>query len=400
MMNDTIYSELFVQSERLKNEVKNLPKRRFLYEDLTKKTNVMCGVYGLRGTGKTTLLLQIAKNKENSLYINAENLAFVGSSIKEAVEFAVKKGMEYFFIDEVHAIPEWPMELKLLYDSGIKDIYFSGSSTIKIQEKAADLSRRAVLFHLPPLSFREFVDLYLDKKIDKVLFDDLLDFNTRKKIIAALAPYERYFEEYMKFGSFPFYFSQKDDAYQMYKNIIEKMVRFDLASVAKIDANYIESIYKVLGLFALTGPNEISKNFISKTIKRNAYTVDTILKGLCDVGMLNPVMPFKKGASVLRKEPKYLLSPPLRLTLGLSYGATYEQIVGGIREDIFILNTLNFNPRYIKTDRESKTPDYIINGISFELGAHRFKHETDYYVKDKLIIDEKIIPLPLFCLFY
>lgn len=400
MINDAIYSELFAESEKLKNDAKALPKKRFLYEELAKRTGVMCGIYGLRGTGKTTLLLQLSNSKPNSLYINAENLAFRASGIRETVEFAAKKGIMHFFIDEVHAMPDWPIQLKLLYDLGIREIYFSGSSAIKIQEKAADLSRRALLLHLPPLSFREFLGLSLNVKLDRVLLEDVLDFGRRKEIITSIAPYAGYFQEYMKFGSFPFYLSQKENAYSLYTNIIEKMVRVDLAGVSRVDANYIETVYKAMGVLTLSGPNEVSRNSLSNAVGRNAYTVETILRGLCDVGMLNPVKPFKKGVALLRKEPKYLMSPPLRLTMGMSYGATYEQLVGAIREDIFVSNAMALNPRYIKTDRESKTPGYMLGEKSFELGAHRYKHGTDYYVKDQLIIEENVIPLPLFCLFY
>lgn len=400
MINDGIYSELFVESEKLKNNAKQFSKKRFLYGELIRKTKVMCGIYGLRGTGKTTLLLQLANNVTDSLYLNAENLAFKTVGILETVEFAVKKGMKCFFIDEVHVLPDWPVQLKLLYDSGITGIYFSGSSTIKIQEKAADLSRRAILFHLPPLSFREFLDLTLNIKIEKVSLEEVLDYRKRKEIIASIAPYADYFQEYMKFGSFPFYFSQKENAYELYKNIIQKMIRVDLAGVSKIDANYIDTVYKAIWVLTLSGPNEVNKNSLSKVLGRNSYTIETILAGLCEVGILNPVKPFKKGAVLLRKEPKYLISPPLRLTMGMNYGSTYEQLVGGIREDIFVANTQMYDPRYIKTERESKTPDYMLQKKSFELGTHKYKHGTDYYVKDQLIIEENVVPLHLFCLFY
>jgi len=62
--------------EKLKNakrlslfkENQKLPKyRRFLYSDIFNTTSKIVGIYGSRGVGKTTLMLQILKNIEHNL---------------------------------------------------------------------------------------------------------------------------------------------------------------------------------------------------------------------------------------------------------------------------------------------------------------------------------------------
>lgn len=398
MMNDTIFAELFSESEKRKRDIQQYPKKRPLYFELREKKNSHIGIYGLRGTGKTTILLQLAADREDSIYVSMENLVFKGASLIEFVEFADKKGFRSFFIDEIHTHLNWARELKLLYDGGIKNVFFSGSSSLKIQEQAADLSRRALLFGLSPLSFREFLGMNLNVEIEKPSFVELLDFGRRKELITSIAPHISHFDEYMRFGSFPTYMDQKADAYSIYKRMIDKIVRVDMAAISKIDVTYIESVYKIINTIAISNPNEMTLSSLSKQINKNAYVAQEIIRNLTEIGFVNSIRPYKKGGSIVRKEQKMLLSPPFRLTLAKSLGFGFEHVIGGIREDFFVMATSQNNPFYVKTDRERKTPDFAINGMTFELGPHKYKHGTDFYVKDQLIIQENVIPLPLFCL--
>lgn len=399
-MNDEMFATLLQESERLKAEAQQLNKRRFLFQELSKKRSLILGIYGLRGTGKTTLLLQLAAEQPESVYVNAEKLVFRSSSISEFVEFAKTKKFSSFYIDEIHTSPNWAQEIKLLYDFGITNIIFSGSSSILIQESAADLSRRALLFYLPPLSFREFLDFVADAKLEKAEISSILDFDKRKKLISAIAPYASHFSEYMRYGSFPFYFAQKADAPALYERITEKIVRTDLSSLERIDSNYISSVYKIINTLVISNPSEITYNALAKQTSRKIYLVEKIISDLSDLGLLHAIMPFKRGASMVRKEKKFLISPPFRLAIGNKLGFTFEQLKGGIREDLFVSNTHFLHPAYVKTDRERKTPDYYMAGKTFELGPHAFKHDTDFYVKDELVVSENAIPLPLLCMLF
>lgn len=400
MMFDSIFGDLFTESERQKENSGKYQKKRFLYEELKKERKLMVGIYGLRGVGKTTLLLQIARETGDSIYVNCEELVFRGVSIIEFAEFADKKGFTNIFLDEIHSVADWANELKLLYDRGIKRIFFTGSSSLKLQEQGADLSRRAILLYLPPLSFREFLDFLSVISMEKTDLGSIMDFGKRKELLSRLAPHARYFDDYMKLGSFPFYFDQKDDSYGVYKRVIGKIVRNDMLSVAKMDTNYVDNVYKILDVLAISNPNEMNYNSLSNMVKRSNYVVEEIIRCLREIGVINSVLPAASGASMLRKEHKLLLAPPFRYVLAKSLGYGAESITGGLREDIFVSNTLHLSPRFVKTDRERKTPDYVINGTSFELGPHKFKHDTDFYVKDELVIDENVVPLFLFGFLY
>lgn len=63
-------------------------------------------------------------------------------------------------MDEVHKYPNWAREIKNSYDfyQDLK-IVFTGSSLSDMLRQSTDLSRRAVQYYLPGLSFREFLCL-------------------------------------------------------------------------------------------------------------------------------------------------------------------------------------------------------------------------------------------------
>ncbi|MCB0376796.1 MAG: AAA family ATPase, partial [Sinomicrobium sp.] len=62
--------------------------------------------------------------------------------------------MTHFYLDEVHKYENWSREIKNLYD--LKPdliIYFTGSSIVELSRQNVDLSRRAVMYDMPGLSF-------------------------------------------------------------------------------------------------------------------------------------------------------------------------------------------------------------------------------------------------------
>jgi predicted AAA+ superfamily ATPase len=136
---------------------------RYMYYEINWQ-NRMIGLIGPRGVGKTTLVLQYIKQKLNpseTLYVSAEDFYFVDHRITELVDTFVKYGGKYLFIDEIHKYKDWEKELKLIYDYHKElKVVFTGSSVLDIKEGASDLSRRAVIYYMKGLSFREYLQLF------------------------------------------------------------------------------------------------------------------------------------------------------------------------------------------------------------------------------------------------
>jgi predicted AAA+ superfamily ATPase len=134
---------------------------RYLYQDID-WSNRLIGITGAKGTGKTTLILQHIKQcfpeKEKALYVSLDNIWFARHSLLELADYFYSYGGVYLFLDEVHKYPAWAIEIKNIYDSYPEmHIVFTGSSMLEIYSASIDLSRRAIVYELKGLSFREYL---------------------------------------------------------------------------------------------------------------------------------------------------------------------------------------------------------------------------------------------------
>jgi len=187
-----------------------VPHKRYFYDtiDLDDK---LIGLIGARGVGKTTFILNYLKNLDlplsKKLYISADSIDVIESSLIEIAKKFEAIGGKVLAIDEIHKYKNFEIELKQIYDMLNLKVIFSGSSAINLEHKKADLSRRALIYRIDGLSFREFIEFKTDKKLPFFTLEDILQNHTdiAYKIKESIKPFE-YWSEYVKFGYYPFYF--------------------------------------------------------------------------------------------------------------------------------------------------------------------------------------------------
>jgi uncharacterized protein len=174
-------------------------------------SNRLIGVKGSRGVGKTTLLLQYIKQNyrpDNSvLYVSLDDLWFAENQLYNLTDQFYKKGGELLILDEVHRYPDWSVELKNIYDNMPElKIIFTGSSLLQLRKAKADLSRRAVMYEMPGLSFREFLEFETGYKFPVFSLDELLlnPIEIAVNIKSKIKPLA-YFDDYLNYGYYPFY---------------------------------------------------------------------------------------------------------------------------------------------------------------------------------------------------
>ena len=137
----------------------------------------------------------------HSLYVSADNLYFSSHTLVDLADDFIKEGGLRLFIDEVHKYPGWSRELKQIHDShpSLKTV-FTGSSVLDIKQGESDLSRRALVYDIQGLSFREFAELFHKVKSDVYSLDDLLEHRVEFPVEHPLPM----FREYLTFGYYPF----------------------------------------------------------------------------------------------------------------------------------------------------------------------------------------------------
>jgi predicted AAA+ superfamily ATPase len=331
---------------------------RFLIDEVS-WDNRMIGISGARGAGKTTLLLQYMKNKLSSdavaMYASLDDIYFAENPPIYFAEEFYKKGGEYLFLDEVHKYPEWSRELKNIYDNlpGLK-IVFTSSSALDIYKGAYDLSRRALMYNLPGLSFREFIEFKYRIQLSAYTLDQIL-YETKKivpEILEKIKPL-KFFEEYLNLGYYPFFIESESNYAERLTNILNLVLENDLRTIFNIDYYAIMKIKKMLAVLSRIVPY---KPNIEKLAQQSDTTRDSLLKYLFYLEKAEIVKWLTKdtfGINYLNKPDKLYLN-----NTNLMVALSNEKPDKGNLRETFILNQLSVKHKVSYPE----TGDFLIDG--------------------------------------
>jgi predicted AAA+ superfamily ATPase len=381
--------------------------QRYLYKQINWKERLI-GIIGARGVGKTTLILQYYKENyktpEDCLYISCDNVMVISEGLLNIAKNFFALGGKALLLDEIHKYPSWSQELKNIYDSfPNKQIVFSGSSSLDIIKGKYDLSRRAVIYQLIGLSFREYLRLELGLNIERLDLEEILRDHARiaARIIAKI-PVLKYFKKYLQFGYYPFYLEGMDSYYQKINNVIEKIVYEDIPSVFPIKLSSVPVLKKIIYLIATSQPFSPNIERMSSALRVSKEYIYLYLDYLSSAGLFNSLYPTGVGFRMIRKPSKiYLENPNLSYTLGEK--ERLPLATGAIRE-CFFLNQVGKDHRI----SYPKKGDFLVDEkFIFEIGG---KNKGSLSIKGKtksfLALDDleigfkNRIPLYLFGFLY
>jgi predicted AAA+ superfamily ATPase len=178
--------------------------KRYLYDKVSWESR-MIGIIGARGVGKTTMILQYIKenlDSKKALYVSADDMYFGENKLLDLADDFYKNAGEHLFIDEIHKYSDWSRELKNIYDAfPTLKVVFTGSSVLDILKGSADLSRRAIMYKLHGLSFREYLNLFHNDDIGVYTLEQILNNDVKLENIQHPLPL---FNDYLKRGYYPF----------------------------------------------------------------------------------------------------------------------------------------------------------------------------------------------------
>ena len=398
-MNEVIFSKMLQESQNKKEIVKSYPKTRYLYNDLVNyNSDYFIGITGLRGIGKTILLLQLFDKKKDAIYFSADSIYLSKYELYDILKFLIKKEYKHIFIDEIAYKENWQQHLKNIYDEDKVKIYFTSSSSLNIL-KGADLSRRVLLYELKQASLREYINIMYNKNIEQLKLEELLDNKKRKELVNSYSIYYDYYNDYCKFGGF-LYNKNKDlsEFYKSIDSIFKKIIYSDISNLRSINPKVETDIYNILYLLSTSAPFEMSYSKLSKSINGvSRNTIVAIINDLEKINILKQLKSCNSGYPLIRTDPKIFLNLPFRYFFNHTLNKT--PTLGSLREDFFVY--LSNAECYIKTGKE-KSADFIINKKIFEVGGEnkKNKQKADYLVVDSLACDDNKIPLFLFGFLY
>ena len=198
--------EAFFRTHTYLVEHTNAPVRRYLMDEIDWNDRLI-GIKGTRGVGKTTFLLQYAREKfgphdRSCLYVNMNNFYFQGVGIKEFAEDFVSNGGRVLLIDQVFKQPDWSAELRKCYDSfpNLK-IIFTGSSVMRLKEENPELNGIVKSYNLRGFSFREYINLQTGNAFRPYTLDEIIHHHEQiiKDILPKASP-SQHFHDYIHHG--------------------------------------------------------------------------------------------------------------------------------------------------------------------------------------------------------
>jgi len=139
-------------------------------------------IIGPKGVGKTTAIIQYLLKftgsdpfSRKALYVQADHFLVVQHSLYEIADQFVKEGGELICFDEIHKYPHWSRDLKSVNDTFPElKIIASGSSAMEIHRGSHDLSRRAIVYPMHGMSFREFLELTFHIELESYELTEIL----------------------------------------------------------------------------------------------------------------------------------------------------------------------------------------------------------------------------------
>ena len=392
---ETIYQKaLELSFKKLNSSIPGY--KRFLYNKIISSTSKIIGIYGSRGVGKTTLILQYLKQQKNNLYISMDHPIFENVSLFEFVEYASNYGIEVIAIDEIHFYKNFEQELKSIYDFLDIKVIFSGSSALKLTN--ASFARRYAMFHLPILSFREYLELKHQINLPHFSLNEIFKNPSQEILTSTDFKILPEFKEFLKEGVYPFYFQDKESYYDKIIRVINTILYEDL-SFLNIDYKKIDSLKKLLLNICFSKPLEINIEKLASSVSITKVSLYKYLDILNRAELINRILHSQKRFSNIKKPDKLYLA-----NTNLLYSLCTPEI-GQVRETFFVSAIKPITEIYF-----AEKGDFILplnKEITIEIGgkSKTFKQlkniKNSYLVLDDIEIgSSKILPLWLFGFLY
>ncbi len=353
---------------------------RYMYDRINWDAR-MIGLMGPRGIGKTTLVLQHIKEQlpeKESLYVQAEDFYFASHRLTELADAFAKMGGKYLFIDEIHKYKDWARELKLIYDYHAElHVVFTGSSVLDIAKGAFDLSRRALMYEMQGLSYREYLELFHGIRFPVCTLQQLL--GQEVELPEGFLPL-KHFGDYLQRGYYPF---ADDDINQYVQQVVNATLETDIPQYADLSVSTARKLKRLLAIIAQSAPFKPNMSQIGGQLEVSRNSIADLCAYLEKAGLISQLRTSTQGIQGLGKVDKiYLDNPTLIYTLG---SGNVE--IGTVRETFFFNQTRSLTMPVTV----SPVSDFLIDGrYTFEVGGKKKKQRQLQDVEDGYVVKDDI----------
>ncbi len=256
------------------------------------------------------------------------------------------------------------------------------------------MSRRKVEYHLPGLSFREYINLTQGWQLPAYPLSEIVAGKVQ-------FPYEKerplkLFKNYLQAGYYPF-FTETEYRLRL-SNVVKLMIETDIPQFAEMNVASAFKLKKLLYVLAQSVPFKPNYTKLERNLEISRNTLPTYLLYLEKAGLINLLREKANGIKVLEKIDKIYLN---NTDIAYMLSDTTPDI-GNIRETVFF--TWMRVGHFIIS---SPISDFEIDGRTFEVGGRNKKRAQiknaveGYIVKDDMeYAYQNEIPLWMFGFIY
>ena len=407
---------LFIKSKQFV-ALNNLEYKRYFIrkESLDHR---LCIILGARGIGKTTTIAQYMHQYKSheTLYISLDDISNTNENIYDIAEAFVLQGGKLLCFDEIHKYTNWSQALKSIYDTfpALK-IIASGSSALQIHKGSHDLSRRAIVYTMVGMSFREFLELHHHYTLKSYTLKEIIqDHETIATSVLNLLNKNEHkiiplFKDYLKFGYYPYYLSLPDEIsfFQTLKQNINVSIESDLLNIhPSLNGRSIKKIKHLLAVIMENVPFTPTISSLKQSIEvKDDRTIKEYLSHLDDAGLITLLMKSSFAMKNIDKPEKIYLA-----NTNLMY--TGNPNIGNVRETFFMNQVTNYHTQENSLTTQSIFPskqgDFrVANAYTFEIGGKNKSFTQIQDILNSYVVADNIeigfgnkIPLWLFGLLY
>ena len=391
--------ESFYRTHKYLVEHVESPVKRDLMYQINKNSRLV-GIKGSRGVGKTTFLLQYAKENygldRSCLYINLNNLYFTEHTLREFAGRFYEQGGRVLLIDQVFKYPGWSEELKYCYDHFPElKIIFSGSSVMRLKEENPVLAGLVDSYNLRGFSFREYLNLMASTQFPSYTLDDIIAHHKSiaQEICSRVNPLD-YFPGYLHHGYYPFFLDKANFSENLVKNI-NMIMEVDILLIKQIELSYLPKVRRLMYLLSVQSPAPTNVSQLSKDIQISRATVMNYIKSLKDARLIN--MLYRNGEEFPKKPAMVYMH-----NTNIIYSNRSVQVDAQAVRETFFYNTLHKDHRL---NMGSKNAQFLVNReklfrVQGSVPRSRINPNFYYAIDDLKVGSDNLIPLWLFGFVY
>ena len=384
----------------LKNQ--HIVYKRYFWDSIDHNDKLI-GIIGARGVGKTTYILQYLEALniplQKKLYFSADTIDVINYTLVEIAQEFASLGGEVLAIDEIHKYRNFELELKQIHDMLDIKVIFSGSSAINLEHTKGDLSRRAVMYRVNGLSYREFLEITLEIELPSYTLAEIINdhLEIAQDLNRQFKPME-YWKEYLMYGFYPFYFQNKETYTIKLQETINTVIEVDIPSLFPIRYENIVNLKKLTKLICSSQPYKLNIRELSEKIGVDRDTLYQYMEYLNRGKIFNILRAKTKGDNIFLKPDKIYLNNP-----NLHYCYCDEVEIGTVRESYFTNQLQNLH--HITSVKKG---DFLIDDLYIvEVGGKNKSFDQIKDLENSFVVSDNIevgfgnkIPLWLFGFLY